>query len=258
VKVSILIVSHLIDIEWLEHCIFSIRKFASGFHEVVLVWPEQEIGALKWSGLDRLVTTRTYNRHSQPLWFLDHEVQKCKADLYCRGADAILHVDSDAILIHPVTPETFVQDGKPELLIRPWESAGNAVCWKPMVDKALKTDSKCETMCWMTQTFLPVTYLKLRNHIEEIHKMEFEKYVLAQYPRHPFGFTEFNTIGNFIINDHPKLYDVRDVSISGWPSIHYIQFWSHGGLDRVIPKEDCMPVTGETPRQVIRRILYES
>lgn len=258
-KTSILIVTHLNDMQWFVHCLYSIHKFATGFHEVVVIIPSDEF--VNYSKLIsdcpmKNVRWVQYDQPPVPLHFLSHEVQKCKADIHCPEADSILHIDSDVIFKVPVTPNDFSVDGKPVLLKRLWSSSGHAMCWKPHVDRALNVDSKYETMCWMTISHVRQTYSGTRQAIENVHNRSFEHYVYSQNSKHPFGFTEFNTLGTFALNNNPEQYHIIDVTNGGWPEVKAVQFWSYGGLDRVLVPGDCTAYTGKTPREVINSILY--
>jgi hypothetical protein len=254
-NVDILIVSHGKDVDWLRYCLLSLHKFASGFRNVVVVWPRLEQEIIAKAKLQGPIVVRLFDQKPYPLGQLHHQVQKCFSDLHCPGADYIFHIDSDAILREPTKPEDFFVDGKPILLIDTWNNAGNGRQWKPMVDSALKIDSQYETMRWMTIVHHRDTYPGLRDFISTHHGIAFEDYVLSQKPEYPQGFAEFNTIGNFALLYRSEWYHIWNIPRVGrWPSIKYIQFWSHGGLERVIP-EPNNEFCGKTPRQVMALFL---
>lgn len=254
-KVSILIVSHAKDIEWLRWCLRSIKRFASGFHQVVIAWPVQEQDQL-WGKIepDSGAVVRLFVEADPPLGQLHHQVQKCLADEYCRDADFILHFDSDCVFREPVVPEDFFVDGKPILLYDSWTKSGFGVQWRAPTELALKTSRTFDTMRWMTMVYSRETYALFREHISVYNEIGFTDYVLAQKPTYPQGFSEFNALGNFALSDHPEKYSLWNLSEKPWPKVKYIQFWSHGGLDRVIPEEG-QEFRGKTPRQVIESIL---
>src|SRR5689334_6680397 len=118
---SILILTHKKDFGYLKYCVRSINKFARNFHEVVLLFPDTD-----WGEFTDIIGPEIMSQNEIKyiplagkewpgrgmLWHM-HEIMH--ADKHCRDADFIGHMDSDSIFIEPVTPETFIKDGKPYL-----------------------------------------------------------------------------------------------------------------------------------------------
>ena len=81
-KTSILVVSYLQDLPWLTHCLRSIEKFATGFHETVVLVPQDEAQRFRTEipfGIG--LRLATYNRTpDKAKWHLHHQAMKCRAD----------------------------------------------------------------------------------------------------------------------------------------------------------------------------------
>lgn len=260
-KVSILIVTYAKDIEWLRYCLKSIRKCATGFHEVVVVYPRQEIREFEPICLEFEEWARiglrwdVFQQANPPLGQLHHQIQKCHADSYCSDSDFILHVDADCIFTESVTPYNYFVDDKPVLLIQSYESLGSAVPWKGCTEKALAFPCPFETMRRHPAIHYRYTYADVRKRVEEVHNCHFFSYVLAQKPAFPQGFSEFNALGSFALKNYPNSYHLIDVGKEPHPHSKLTQFWSHGGLDK---SQGCWQDGKEiqlVPRQFIEKVL---
>jgi hypothetical protein len=142
-------------------------------------------------------------------------------------------VDSDCVFREPVTPADYLVDGNPVLLIEEWARVGPAICWKAGVDKALGIDSDYETMRRHPAIHHRSTYGDVRASVERVNKTDFDRYVLMQKPDYPQGFSEFNTIGNYVVRHFSKCYHLIDVGKEPYPRSKLVQFWSHAPPDRL-------------------------
>ncbi len=254
-KVEILIVSYAHDIPYLRYCLRSIRKFASGFNGVTLVVPEdeyEEFHELMIPG-DRL---RSYKRNpDKAKWHLHAQVQKCLADVHCKGVDFILHTDSDCIFTEPVTPADYFVDGNPVLLIEPYSNLKDCP-WKEVTEKVIGERIDWETMRRHPQVNSRALYSDFRRHVSRVHQAPFEQWVLSQKPTFPWGFSEHNALGAFAWNDPVwhGMYHWIDVSQDGHPpsSKKLTQFWSLSPPD----KPQSTPWGKQCiPEQIINEIL---
>ncbi len=251
-KTSLLIVSWLQDLCWLEYCLRSIEKFATGFHETVVLVPQQELEEFQ----DRLVSPpgiriKTYHRvEDKAKWHLHHQAMKCHADAWCLTADFVLHIDSDCVFSAPVTPEDYFVDGKPVMLIEPYKNLVNNP-WQIPTQNALKRTVEWETMRRHPQVNPIEVYLDLREHIHRLHNMTLESYILRQKADFPWGISEHNLIGAYAFESHRDAYHWIDVSKKSRPASKLIQFWSHSPPD----KPQGMP-NGEqgTPIKMLREL----
>src|SRR5512141_1328816 len=140
------------DAVWLPYLALSIEKFCSGFSRHVLVCDTDDVPvvarALGWRAdlFDWHPVNPMSPRH---LW---QEVLKIHADRYIK-ADMLVHIDSDAIFCRPATPENFMVDGKPYLLRRRYEDAGDAIMWRDGTERAMRELVPYEYMCRLGQMY---------------------------------------------------------------------------------------------------------
>lgn len=240
-SVDILIASHAKDVWWLEQCLRSIDKFATGFREVHVAVPDIEKDAFKGLanakvGKAKLVwhflkDTKEGKGH------LEQMIWKCSADLMS-NADFITHIDSDCVFRQSVNPDDYFHKGKPVLLIESFDhlksSHPGRFGWKQPVDEALGGDCKFETMCRHPAVHYRNLYPELRCLIAVRHNATFQDYVLSRRDTFPYGFAEFPTLGAMALSDAWKeKYHFIDVTKNrkAYPPDKLIQFWSHGHPD---------------------------
>ena len=205
-RVSIFIVTHAKDKEWLKFCLRSIAKFATGFHRTVVVVPERDKFAFVPIIEESVLSAVELKFSDEPpnLGHLHHLVVKSTADVWEPDADFIMHVDADCLFREPITPASYFVDGKPVMLIEPWEKIQDRhdpeICWREPTVRALGFDPGYETMRRLPIIYNRRLYLAMRKHMEETHKLGFEPYVMKQRPIFPYGFCEFNALGGFALN----------------------------------------------------------
>jgi hypothetical protein len=251
---EILIASYSKDIPYLEWCLKSIDKFATGFSGTTLIVAHDEIGLFK--KFQNKATVVTYHRVAdQNKWQIQAQAQKCMADVYCAGADFVLHTDSDCIFTEPVTPDDYIIEGKPVMLIENYDRL-NGNPWKKVTEDVLRFPVKYETMRRHPQVNPIGIYRDLRRHIETVHKQEFQPFVLSRKHDFPWGFSEHCAIGAFALSrpEWREKYCWIDLEKEPSPtsSKKLIQFWSHRNMD-----QDQETPTGLklTPLEVCQRII---
>lgn len=251
-----MVVSYLKDKEWLKWCLKSIDKFCSGFKRVVIVVPSNELNGFIgiYDNKNIEMVFKTYYRVSDPrLWHLHHQAIKCRADEVCNDASMVLHTDSDCIFVEPVTPDDYIIDGKPLMLVEEYRTLSPDIPWKKTVADALKVMPRYETMRQHPAVHYAGLYPCARSIIERIHKIPFDDFVLSRKADFPWGFSEFNVLGNVaLMPEWRNKYHVVDIGKVKRPKEKLMQFWSIGGLEH----EQSAP-HGEkvTPIQMIKRIL---
>lgn len=240
-RVSILIVSWLQDRQWLDYCLRSIAKFASGFHETVVLVPEQEHASfVAQLPLPNGVRWATYPRTTEKAkWHLHHQVMKCHADLWCPDADFVLHTDSDCVFSEPVAPEDYFIVGKPVMLMEEYKRLVDNP-WQIPTQNTLKRLVRYEFMRRHPQVNPVGVYRALRDHVRDLHHQPFDAYVLSRKADFPWGFSEHNVIGAFAWSAFHDAYHWIDVAKHKRPADKLVQFWSHSPPD----KEQNMPSGG--------------
>jgi len=242
-KTQILIVSYSKDKPYLEYCLRSIRKFATGFSGTTVVVPSTEASEFASLVAGFGMTMMTYDRDQNAAkWHLHAQAQKCWADTYCPEADFVLHTDSDCVFTEPVTPEDYFIEAKPVMLMESYARLGDNP-WQDVVQRVLKHAVKFEFMRRHPQVNPIGVYSALRQHINRTHGVPFEQYVLAQKPTFPWGFTEHNVIGAFAYY-HPDWKDKYHWwEVDGSrpvPHEKLAQFWSLAPIDQ----EQSLPHAG--------------
>lgn len=256
-NVSIHIASHAKDRDYLFWCLRSIIKFARGFYRVVVTVPAQEIKQFPRNELPGQPLVTTYTRTPDTSrWQLQAQIQKCRADIHCPRADFILHMDSDCIFTDHVRPEDYFIDDKPYMLIESYEHLPADTPWKAVTEKVLGQPCAWETMRRHPQVNPVAVYSELRQHVESVHHLPFEVWVLTQRGGWPPGFSEHNAIGSFALA-HPQLkneYHWIDVKKDPVPPDRIKQFWSLSPVDQpqgtphdhdqVVPLKICQDIIG--------------
>lgn len=98
-------------------------------------------------------------------------------------------------------------------------------------------------------------YQAVRRHVESLHGMPFNNYVLSQRPTFPYGFSEFNTLSSYALKHCPDLYHFIDVGDCPHPPNPMYQYWSHTRPN--MPIKACREgkVVDVVPIEEIKRIL---
>lgn len=245
-KCEIVIVSYLPDLEWITLSLRSISKYATGFSGVTIIVPWQDLGSFlpfeAWRTKDGAPIRVKKYIDVPGKGMLMHEVMICSADIYCPHAEFIMHMDSDCLFHEAVTPEDYIRNGKPDLLMVKYTSfpAGRAEYkWQQNVMRALGYSIDhvpFETMQRHPSVHVKDVYSQMRHRVEEIHKCPFNQYVIEQENSWPQGFAEFPTIGAYAYWKLPSAYNFIEIEkpdIQGHPkSAHKVtQFWSHASRD---------------------------
>lgn len=223
-RVGINYVTFKRDIEWLEYSLQSCRKYAKGFCGITIVVPAVDFDAFmpleaKYSTPDCPVIVRQFLEFPGK-GFVHHLAMKCYADVSSSGWTHTLHMDPDCLFTSPITPLDYFVEGKPVLLIEPYEAihrAGHAgrLNWKSVTETALRFECTHETMCRHPAVHHHWIYKELRRHMEAAHGTPFLDFVLRQKNEFPQGFGEFNTIGAYAFKEFPHSYHWIDREFDG-------------------------------------------
>ena len=234
--VDIFIKTYHKDYEWLEYLIKSIKKFASGFRNVIIVSDNdghtipdhiKEIMPLTifytdiptdTSNLDFLGNKNigyTYQQHIKLSW------------MNYTDADAILLLDSDEMLTEKTTPEHFKNNGKYNWYYSEWDENLDDIVWRAAVDKIFQIKSKYNSMRITGFIFTKNTTNKLYNFIKEKHNVNnFWELIIKEQLA---SFSEYNIYGTFIRTIDDTDYNI--LSIDNDLKVHnhtIIKSWSYG------------------------------
>lgn len=210
------------DLEWLKYCLRSIAKFTTGFRQVIICIPENQVKLLEPFGLtmEKVITCPIYKND-----YLGQQVSKMQAFKHT-NADNIMFVDSDVHFTGPATPQTFMEEGKPIIYKTHYALVGDAICWKEPTEYFIGKEVKHEYMRTMPLMFRTETLSAINNAIPNLEARIMER----------TSFSEFNLMGAFAQLYEPQHYAFKNTedSLPDYPSK---QAWSHGGITPEIKKE---------------------
>lgn len=238
-KMELFIVTYRRDFPYQVWCCKSIERFCSGFSGVTLLVPDQDSKEAEiFEGSTgktpiRIVSGREWAGKGM-LW---HMAQIMRADEWCPEADFIAHLDSDCIFTEPVTPDTYLRDGKPFLRFEYFTNIRKrhpgAAQWQAPTQACLPFLATYETMRCHPGVFHSGLYATAREQIERKTEQDMDEYIKAGRNEFPQTFCEFNTLGNVAMHMFPHKYvTVEQSSDEVTPDNKLQQFWSHGAIDR--------------------------
>lgn len=197
-KSALFITSFAPDLEFLSVCLRSIEKFVTGFEQIVVVVPahdrlcfESLIAGSRSADGTPITLRHHYEARENGHWW--QNCTKVHADVYCPEVDFIAHIDSDCVFCWPVTPASYLRDGKIPIRVKAYADAGQAIAWKPLVDRALGVDAQWETMQWPRLAFWRSTYEQVRKRVEVLHREPFVYHALTH------RVAEFPTLGTWAL-----------------------------------------------------------
>jgi hypothetical protein len=193
------------DADYHRYCLESIAKYCTGFRNTVVVDGEH------------------------PRGYLHQQVVKMHADEHCPGADFILVTDSDTLFTQPVTPESFMVDGKPVWVVTPFAelmSHDGTRHWHGVVTRFFGVEPVYETMRRQPFVFPSGLLVKLREYCFWKHGRTLEQYIMENG-----SFSEWNVAGNFAWMFHRDEFHWIDTSTDPLPELRVRQFWSHDPLE---------------------------
>lgn len=252
-RVDILIVTFARDMDFLRYCLASIKRYAQGFSQVVVVVPSHERGQYDWIGRDAVVK---YFDEAPGKGMLSHEIQKCRADEWCDGADYVLHMDADCMFFRVTRPSDFLVEGRCLSVREEYARITNMNrhIWADVVEKATGMRPAHDYMVRHPQIHPREVYHITRKIVAERAGCAFDQYVLGCQNAFPQGFAEFPTLSTVGAVVMPGAYEYVeydkdvDAKIVGRDPAsfqyaymrardHVVEFWSHGGIRAY--KSDC-------------------
>jgi len=225
------------DFVWLDFLLKSIKKFASGFRDVVIVSdddghkiPDSIVNIMPAKIFYSAFPKTKIPNCSQPIGYVWQQAVKLEWMKYT-DADAVFFLDSDQMIIKPITPNNLITNNKYTWFYRDWKDADRAICWKKRTDDYLKIDSKYESMC------VPASYVMTRNITSK-----FLNYVFSMYNARSIwetfmkanieGVSEYNAMGNFILDyDENNEYNKQILTENFGITQYVLTSWSWGGLN---------------------------
>jgi len=215
--VSIFIRTYRNDLNWLDYCLKSIHKNLTGWDEIVVCIPTGQEHLLSHLTAEKVVVCKTYRDD-----YIGQQISKLEAYKHVKG-EYVLFVDSDVVFFEGANVLDYFENNKPVILKDIWANVGDAICWKPIMERLFKEGIQYEYMRRAPQMFYTSTLINFAYHFSDI-----ENYSTTQ----PKGqFTEFNFLGYFAEKHEPDSYVFIDLSTGAAIPINKSrQFWSWSGL----------------------------
>jgi Family of unknown function (DUF6492) len=219
------------DYEWLTYCLRSIAKFATGFRRRIVVAPDEEWKRMLFGAGE----IKTVVQRESENGYLFQQVCKLNADQYT-DADFVLFMDSDCVFTRPVTPETFMRNGKPIWLMTPFDKAreDQRAAWVPVMTKWMNKVPEYEFMRRHPFMFPSWFFEKIRGFCANEHGVTLDDYIMHQ-PRR--SFSEFNCAGFLAYEHFRDRFDWINTETDEVPPETVLQNWSPGGLTEGIEAE---------------------
>jgi hypothetical protein len=213
------------DAQWLVYCLRSIKKFCTGYSEVVLACPKEDMAVIQQ-------VVAPYRHRVVPVendpakGYLEQQVTKLCADQFT-DAEYILMTDSDCLFIVPNTPLSWFTNGRIVHLITPWAAleGGGAMVWRKPTEAALGYPCEYETMRRHPFVFPRSVIANCRKWIENRHRKPIREYVLSTG-----GFSEFNSLASYAMSREPQWFTFVNTTNNPLPPEIVKQFWSWGGI----------------------------
>jgi len=214
----------------------SIKKFSSGFRDVVIVTDSGhlipsdllDILPIKVCYVDLPIKQPSHVEHG--LGYLWQQYIKLTWYEYT-DADEVLILDSDEMLTVPTTPENFKVDGKYCWYYKLWDEMGNGKCWKKSTDELFGVDTTYSGMCLTGFIMLKITSIALKNHLCLKHETSNIWDIFVKYNMKTAS--EFNIFGVFIMIYNQEEYCQKIIDkTTGREIFNYtiLKDWSWGGL----------------------------
>ena len=224
--VDIVIRSYWKDFEWLVYCLKSIRRYCTGFRQVILVIPQKSEPWLSRYGIrnddKQIVLCPDYADD-----YLGQQVTKTYADTLT-DADFICHVDSDCIFRRPTSAAELAPSGKPKVYFCLLSELPPHWPWTQPTEEFLGRRPSYDFMQSPPFVFPRWLYGHVRTWCRETKGVELAEWIRSRPER---GFSEFNALSAFALERFPDKFWWIEASKMGDNEATCAWHWSWGGID---------------------------
>lgn len=218
--VDIFIRTYSKDIPWLAFALKSIHKYVTGYRNIIIAIPTDQVGLL-----NHLTQEKVVGVYDLEDGYLGQQLTKMQA-WKLTDADAIVFWDSDVVATDPIDVRSeYFKDGRIILYKTRYSSLGSACPWRPIVEKSMGKSVEWEYMRRMPIVHYRSTLERTENYMVDLHKMSLDNYLSSQPHR---SFSEFNTMG--AVADASEGYLSIDTESINMPPCKVDQMWSWGGI----------------------------
>ncbi len=217
--------------DWHGYAMRSIEKFCTGFRKTVIVGQQPVEG------------------------YQQMQVQKLTADLRT-DADYILFTDSDCIFSTPVTPQTYMRDGRSIWLHRNWtaelERDAGLMKWRRGMAKFFGIEPPFEFMCRHPEMIPRWLLVAFRMFCQQRHGMTMEAWVLKDKE-----FADWNILGMYAWLYHRECFHWINQDDETPPPMTVEQYWGgHTQIGPHIPEMEAI-LSGLTPNPAYKSASHE-
>ncbi len=230
--VDIFIRTYSKDIPWLTYALKSIHKYITGYRNIIVAIPMDQVRLLSHLSVEKVVGV-----HDLEDGYLGQQLTKMQA-YKMTDADAVVFWDSDVVATRPIDiPTEYFKDGKPIVYKTRYSSInanGQACPWQPITAKAVGFVPVWEYMRRMPLVYLTRTLALCEDYMERKHSRTLASYLHAQPHR---AFSEFNALGAYAEENAADRYHFIDTESIDMPPCAVDQMWSWGKItDEVMEK----------------------
>lgn len=243
--IDIFIRSYPGDFEWLGYCLKSIKKYCTGFRQIILTVTEDNIEKA---------------RNSEFLDLSDVSLMPCKKYLIqdyvgqmitksmCPNfsdADIFFHIDSDSMFYYPFDLKNILKDNKIRYYYNLYEDVKISP-WRSITENIMKQSIEYEFMRKAPMSFYKETYINLQKFFLEKHKKEIDKWIEDRHKNynkketaigHNVFYSEFNALGAYAFYYQNEKYNFIEAWKEEAPIDILKVYWSWGGLTKEIRKQ---------------------
>lgn len=225
--VDIVIRTYKNDLEWLAYALKSIHKYVTGYRNIVIAIPMDQVGLLS-----HLTQEKVVGVYDLQDGYLGQQLTKMQA-WKLTNADAIVFWDSDVVATRPIDVRTeYFKDGRIILYKTRYSSInveGQPLgCpWQPITAKAIGEVPEWEYMRRMPLVYWTETLIRCDLFMQERHRLTLDRYLILQPYR---AFSEFNVLGAYAEAHDSSGYVMIDTETADMPPNAVDQMWSWGGI----------------------------
>ena len=227
-KCDIFIRSYKKDSEWLEYCIKSIEKYASGFNDIIITYPEGDDCCNHSSAKNFPI------KEIHPDGYIDQQLTKLNANKYT-GDDTthILFIDSDCCFFDKFTPETYCINESPYVCITHYDYLDTP--WKSITQDIMGIEIEYEFMRRQPLMYRKESLINLQNWFLYTKSITLTDFMANVEGR---KVSEYNILGSYVyyINGHDK-YKWINTNLDIIPYNPIRQFRSWDGINEKIREE---------------------
>jgi uncharacterized phage-like protein YoqJ len=237
--IDIFIRSYQKEFPLLQHCLYSILKFVSGFRKIIVCVREKEYERLiqllqdkqfYLENLEKIQIVKALN-YPDNLDYCGQQISKLNADIFT-DAEYILYVDSDCVFYDSFDIQNimFDENKKIILLIEKWEKLpDNFHVWKRFLEK-VGLPTPFEFMRRFPFLYPSSILPKVRDYIVKRYNKNFQNSCLTIYDNRTDNFSEFNLLGAYAyINDSQNYHFIMQNDYSNEIPLKQLQnyFYDH-------------------------------